>query len=106
MFRVLSRVLGYLLLAGAFVAAVVDGTRSIAASGLLWTKLGDPLERMAPKALPALQGALSGLHPLLWDPLAVRLLGAPLALVLLVLGVLFVLLAADREPTIGYVARR
>ena len=106
MVRFVFRLLGYLLLAGAFVSAVVDGTRSIAASTLLWTRLGEPLQTLAPKAVPALQGALTGLHPLLWDPVAVKLLAAPLAVVLLVLGILFVALAADREPTVGILARR
>jgi hypothetical protein len=106
MLRFVFRLLGYLLLAGSFVSAVVDGTRSIAASTLLWTRLGEPLERIAPKAIPSLQNTLSGLHPLLWDPIAVRLLAAPLALALLLLGIVFVVLAADREPTVGILARR
>jgi hypothetical protein len=106
MVRFVLRFLGYVLLAGAFVSIVVDGTRSIAASSLMWTRLSEPLDRLAPKATSWLQATVQGVHEMLWDPVAIRLLGAPLAVVLLVLGVLFVLLAAEREPTVGYVARR
>jgi hypothetical protein len=106
MFRILFRVLGYLLLAGAFVTVVVDGTRSIAASSLVWLRLGEVLDRVSPKVVPALQGALNGVHPILWDGVGLRLMGAPLAAVLLVLGVALVLLAADREPSVGILSRR
>ena len=106
MVRFVFRLLGYLLLAGAFVSAVVDGTRSIAASSLVWTRVAEPLEKLAPKATPWLQATLSGVHPLLWDPVALRALGVPLALALLLFGILFVVLAADREPSVGVLARR
>ena len=47
MIRFLAASLGYLLLAGGFVAAVVDGTRSIASSRLLVMPL-----REAPEEAP------------------------------------------------------
>jgi hypothetical protein len=106
MLRLLVRFLGYLLLAGAFVSVVVDGTRSIAASSLLWLRVGEVLERLSPKAAPALQSALAGLSPALWESVGTRLLATPLSAVLFVLGIVLVLLAADREPRVGILARR
>ncbi|MFO1149724.1 MAG: hypothetical protein U1E62_15210 [Alsobacter sp.] len=106
MLRLLVRLLGYLLLAGAFVCVVVDGTRSIAASSLLWLRLGDVLERLSPKAVPALQSALGGVSPALWEAAGPRLVATPLSILLLALGILLVLLAADREPRVGILARR
>lgn len=106
MVRLLFRVLGYLMLAGAFVTVVVDGTRSIAAASLVWLRLGEVLDRLSPKLVPAMQGALQGLRPVLWDSFGSRLMAAPLAGVLLVLGVALVLLATNREPSVGVVARR
>jgi hypothetical protein len=106
MFRILLRLVGYLMLAGAFVALVVDGTRSIAASSLSFLRIADVLDRVAPKAQAGLQAALEPLSPVLWDPVALRLLGAPLTVALLLFGILAVLGAAEREPAVGTLARR
>lgn len=106
MFRILTRLVGYLLLAGAFVTLVVDGTRSIAASTPTMLRLSDGLDRLAPKAQAALQAALQQASPVLWDPLALRLMAVPLAVALLGLGILLVLAAAEREPGVGTLVRR
>lgn len=106
MFRILLRLVGYLMLAGAFVTLVIDGTRSIAASSLLFLRIGEVLDRLAPSAQAGLKARLTALAPALWDPVAIHILAAPLALALLVLGVLLVLLVAEREPEVGYLARR
>lgn len=106
MLRGLSRAIGYLMLAGAFIAVVVDGTRSIAASALVFTSLQGFLDRLAPAAVPGLKSSLLQVHALLWDPVATSALKAPLAAALLVLGILFVALAAGgREPAVGYAPR-
>lgn len=107
MLRGLSRTLGYLCLAGAFIAVVVDGTRSIASSALVFTSVQGFLDRVAPAAVLGLRGWLLQLHAVLWDPVAVTALKAPLALVLLAIGVLFVAVASGgREPAVGYSPRR
>lgn len=106
MLRALSRTIGYLLLAGAFITAVVDGTRSIAASTVVLTSLQGFVDRVAPSAVTSLRGALLQAHALLWDPVATTLLRSPLAVALLVLGILFVAIAAGgREPAVGYPSR-
>ncbi len=107
MLRTLSRMIGYALLAGAFIAIVVDGTRSIAASSLVLTPVQSFVERLSATVLPALRQSLLQLHAALWDPVAVTLLKTPLAAALLVIGVLFVALAAGgREPSVGVLSRR
>ena len=75
MIRFLAASLGYLLLAGGFVAAVVDGTRSIASSRLLVMPLREALDRMWPNATPAFRAMLMQVHPALWDPVGVDAAG-------------------------------
>ncbi|WP_293854201.1 hypothetical protein [uncultured Alsobacter sp.] len=106
MIRILFRTVGYLLLAAAFVAAVVDGTRSIAASGWQITSLQGFLERVQPSALPALKTMATQVNAVLWDPVAVTALKVPLAALFLVLGLVLALLSSPREPEVGIVARR
>jgi hypothetical protein len=105
MIRFLIRAIGYFALAGAFVSATVDGTRSIASAALTWTSIGAALERAAPAAQAWMQAGLGRVHPALWDSGAALLLRAPLALALLGLGLLLVRLAADPEPVVGYAPR-
>lgn len=105
MIRFLIRVLGYLALAGAFVSAAVDGTRSIASSALTLTSIGAALDRFAPAAQGWLQGLLGRVQPALWDNGGAMLMRAPLTLALLCVGLLFVWLALEPEQPIGYDAR-
>jgi hypothetical protein len=106
MIRILFRTVGYLMLAAAFVAAVVDGTRSIASSGWQITTLQAFLERVQPTAIPALKSFATQLHAMAWDPVAVTALKVPLAALLFVLGLVLALLSSPREPEVGIVARR
>ena len=107
MLRGLSRTFGYLCLAGAFIGVVVDGTRSIASSALVFTSVQGILDRIAPAAVLTLRAWILQVHALLWDPVVVTALKAPLAVVLLAVGVLFVAVAAGgREPAVGYSPRR
>ncbi len=95
MIRFLFRFLGYWLLAGALVAAIIDGSKSIAASSLVITPLGQHFQQLAPTLLQRLEFGIQnnlGL-PWLWDVLFVNILTWPsfadlgvLALILLVVG--------------------
>lgn len=105
MTRSVFALLGYLMMAGAFVTVVVDGTRSIASSRLVLTSLRMALDMAWPGLVPALRASLSQLQPLLWDPVGVTLLGLPLALVLAVPGLAMVIAARPREPGVGYDTR-
>jgi len=105
MIRFLVASLGYLLLAGGFVAAVVDGTRSIASSRLLVMPLREALDRMWPNATPAFRAMLMQVHPALWDPVGLMLLAVPLAATLAVFGIVLVMISRRRTPDIGYDTR-
>ena len=105
MIRFLVAFLGYLLLAGGFVAAVVDGTRSIASSRLMVMPLREALDRMWPTATPAFRAMLVQVHPALWDPVGLMLLAVPLAATLAVSGIVLVLISRRPAPTIGYDTR-
>lgn len=105
MTRFLLVALGYVMLAGAFVSLVVDGTRSIASSAVAATSLRAALDKAWPALVPAMRGAVSQLSPALWDPVAVSVLAVPLALALAVPGVLLVAALRRREPEIGFDTR-
>lgn len=97
MLRFLLRFIGFWLLAGGFVALIVDGTRSIAASRLLLTSASDAWLALAPDSLSRLEAAGHGRWPLLWDYGAAPVLGLPVFFVLVVLGVILLALGQVRE---------
>lgn len=106
MFRFVIRLLGFLLLAGAFVTFVIDGTRSVASSHLQWVRIGEALDRLVPKSPALIEAKLAAWHPTLWDPVGATVLALPLVVLLLVLGVLLVHFTEDRKPSVGTLARR
>ncbi|MEJ8570840.1 hypothetical protein [Microbaculum marinum] len=92
MLRFLSRFVGLWLLAGALVALVVDGAKTIAAGSIVTTPLGALWFSVSPESLRAAQAGVEGsVHPFLWDPVIVALLQAPTFVVLGLLGVLLML---------------
>ncbi|MCK0196009.1 hypothetical protein MWN34_03690 [Ancylobacter sp. 6x-1] len=93
MIRFLLRFIGLWLLAGGFVALVVDGTRSIASSELVMTGLGEAWFALNASSLTRIQHAVeTGLSPRIWDYVGVPVLMTPLAASLAVLGILLLLL--------------
>ncbi len=105
MLRLSFRFVGLLILAGAFVSLVVDGTRSVAARSTEILPLGRTATALAPDAFVKAHAFIETHAPLLWDPVLVTVLLLPTWLVLGVLG--FVLLALTRPaaPKIGYSRR-
>lgn len=105
--RFLVRVLGYLLVAGGFVALLTDGARSIANSLLRFTPLGETLLTFLGERFRLLQPAIErNLHPMLWDPVLVSVLQVPTAAAGLLLGFLLLWLGAAPKPQVGIVTRR
>ncbi len=105
--RFLVRMLGYLLVAGGFVALLTDGARSIANSVLRFTPLGETLLTLVGERFRLLQPAVErNLHPMLWDPILVNALQVPTAAAGLLLGLLLLWLGAAPKPVIGIVTRR
>jgi hypothetical protein len=106
MFRLTFRFLGLLLLAAAFAALVVDGTRSIAGGGLSLAPLGQTLLWLMPSKFAVIEAAARHiLPPLLWNPVMVRVLKMPTWVVAGILGIILMVFTQKRRPKIGYADR-
>lgn len=106
MIRFLFRFIGLWLLAGAFVALVIDGTRSVAASRIVLTTVGEAWSVVHRPSLELFRAHVEGSYPAwAWDPVAITFLFAPLWAVLGVLGILFALLGRVPARPIGYSSR-
>jgi hypothetical protein len=105
--RLLFRILGLVLLAGAFAACVIDGARSIADDHFSFTPLGSTAYWLLPTKFPLLQTFVERqIHPLLWDPILLNILKTPTWAVLAVLGALLLYAMRKRPPPIGHSNRR
>lgn len=94
MFRFLFRLAGLFSLAGAVVGLVVDGTKSVAASALVLTPLGEAWHAASPASLAAAEtGIAAHLGRFAWDPLAMAVLALPAWLVFGALGALLLFAA-------------
>lgn len=105
MLRLLFKFLALLLLAAAFAALVVDGTRSVAAGKAAILPLGRTIAILAPNLLLSAHKAIESHAPLVWDPVCVTLLLAPSWLVLGVTGLVLLALTRPPAPKIGYSRR-
>lgn len=91
--RTLFRFVGFWLLAAAFIALVLDGTRSIADAHLVLTPLGESWHALHSNSLQLLQPAIERhITPLLWDPVMLAILNTPTWVVLGLIGVAFTLI--------------
>ena len=96
MFRFLFRFIGLWMLAGAFVALVIDGTRSITAGRMVIMPMIEAWLAIHPTSLELLKMWIErDISPRLWDPALLYSLYSPLWAVLGVLGLILVLLVAD-----------
>jgi hypothetical protein len=105
MIRFIFRIVGFLLLTGAFVSLVIDGTRSIAGGAVSLTPFSRTLASIAPGKMEALKPALERINHVLWDPVMVDLLLLPTWLVIGILGTLIMALTQKPRPKIGYSSR-
>jgi hypothetical protein len=96
MVRFLFRFLATLSLAIAVVMAVIDATRSVAASNWVMTPLGVSWLAVSPDTLDKAHTAIVAIHPTLWDPITVFVLKAPGFAVFAALALL--LYAIGRRP--------
>ncbi|MBB3932409.1 hypothetical protein GGR25_003467 [Kaistia hirudinis] len=96
MFRFLVRLAGLFALAGAVIALVVDGSKSIAASTLTYTPLGQAWFAFDPDSLAAAQAAVASqievhVGSWVWYPVIQFFLSWPVWLVLAALGALLLI---------------
>ncbi|MCX5568137.1 hypothetical protein [Kaistia nematophila] len=102
MFTLLVRLLGLFAIAGAVVGLVIDGTKSIAASTLTVTPLGQAWFAFDPASLNALQAAVAThvevyVGPWVWSPVIQFLLTLPTWLVLGAIGTCLLLAGRRRR---------
>ena len=103
MIRFLFRTLGLLFLAAAFVFVVYDGTKSIAANALVYTKVSEIWTLLHAASLQQLQPLIEkNAPPWLWDPVVVTVLNAPTFVAFGIVGAMLVLLGRHKKPLIGY----
>lgn len=102
MMRFLFRVLAIFSLAAAVIFAVLDSTRSIAASAPVMTPLRTSWYGVSPDTLAAAQDVLvKKVHPLAWDPVMVRILELPGFAIFLALAFLFYAIGHRPERRAG-----
>jgi hypothetical protein len=101
-FRLVGRFIALALLAGAFAAAVIDGARSIAASQLTLTQMGQTLYSVFPGKLASLQAFIQQIYAPLWDLVLLNILRAPSWLVLGLFGGALLYLLRRRARPIGH----
>ena len=94
MIRVVLRLIGLVVTAGAFVAVVVDGARSIVANAIVVTSF----EHLVGHADPGFHGRLRALLDIpawrwLWDPVAIWVISCPAFIVLAAFGLALLLVA-------------
>ena len=98
MIRFLLRFIGMWILAGGFVALVLDGVRSIASSEIVMTPLGVAWLATDEDSLARFQQLVTQNLPAgTWDLVMAPLLQAPLFLVLAALGLLLMLIGRRKE---------
>jgi hypothetical protein len=103
MIRFLFRFIGLWLLAGAFVVLVIDGTRSVSASSLIFAPVRDAWTLVDPASLDAVQKKFAGGAA---EALFGHALAMPFCLFLALAGLLFLLIGRRRrEARIGYSSR-
>jgi beta-lactamase regulating signal transducer with metallopeptidase domain len=103
MIRFLFRALGMLFLAAAFVFLVYDGTRSIAANQLVYTKVEEVWSLVHAASLQRLQPWIESHGPRwLWDPVTSKLLEAPAVAALVLAGAIFIPLGRRKKRLIGF----
>lgn len=102
MLRLLTRFLGLLLLAGGFIALIVDGTRSIAGGQLLVTTLRKGISDALPALYQSLQAETAAKSAFLSDTVMSPLLLLPVSLALGGLGALLIVFSHKREETARY----
>jgi hypothetical protein len=99
MIRLLFRFLATVALAVAVVMAVLDATRSLAASAVSFTPLAESWQTVSPDTLETFrQFVETSIHPLAWDPAMTGLLASPGFVVFALLALLLY--------AIGYRPRR
>jgi hypothetical protein len=102
MLSFMARVIGLFLLVLALITAVMDITRSIGASKMVLTPLGEAWSKIGEASLGAAQVSVETyIHPLVWDPVIVWVLLWPSWLIFAILAFVFMALGRRRRRKLG-----
>lgn len=105
--RFLLRTISLLVLVLAVIAGVIDAIKSVAASRVELTPLGQIWFELSPDTLNLVQALVQRyLHPYIWDPVIQWILLQPTWAVLLVISLLFYMIAWRRPRPAGRFAAR
>jgi len=105
--RAFLRLLAYISLSLAIIAAVLDAARSVGASRLVMTSLRDSWQSFSPSTLvPAEDYIRSHLYPMLWDPLMLWIFETPTFIIFAALAFVLYVLGHRREQRAGRFAAR
>jgi hypothetical protein len=104
--RFTLRLVGLLLLAGAFAAAVIDGARSLADQKLELYSMGTVLAYAFPAKFALMHDYVVKKTPMAWNLVVVNVLYAPATLDLAVLGAVLFYLARRPSVPLGATWRR
>lgn len=102
MIRGFFRLIGLLLLAGAFVFAVYDGARSIADQAIRFTRLGDFWNDVHQASQHSFHAMVEGISPWLWAEVVKVVLNQPVWAVMGLLGLVLLIVFRRPKPLIGY----
>ena len=102
MIRGFFRLVGLLLLAGAFIFMVYDGARFVADQTLRFTRFGQFWNDVHQASQQAFRAWVEGVAPWLWTSVVRVLLEQPVFAVLGILGLFLMILFRPRKPLIGY----
>jgi len=99
--RKILRLIGSLFLALMLIMIVMDGAKVLSSNELIFTPLGQiwfELDRaLGTLTLNTLQAIIQRyVHPIVWDPVVVSVLGTPAWLIAAILGVLFLYFGRTR----------
>lgn len=101
MIRFIFRILGFWLFAGAFVALVLDGARSITSGDLINTPMGTTWASLNRDSLSQLQAGIQrNVHPYIWDPIMQNILLSPTWLVVGVIALFFIVIGKKRRGVV------
>ena len=102
MFRFLFRTISVFSLALSVMFLIIDATRSVGVSEIVWTPLADSWTQFFPGTLAGFSEWLSeSIHPFLNDPVLVSLLNWPTFVLFAGLSALFYIIGYKRRPRAG-----
>jgi len=105
--RLACRLVAYIALSLAIIAAVLDAARSVGASRLVVTALSDSWQSISETSLALVETSIkSHLYSIFWDPLMLWLLEAPTVVVFALTALFFYIVGYRRGDRVGRFAAR